>query len=145
MKNNRGQAIVEITLIAPLILMCLYVAMDLGMAFFAAQGVQNAVRDVARIGSVISPFNGTTLKSDLDSRLPSNVTLSSSSVTKLSTAPANCTHIVSATATVDYPLFWYRAVGLFGITTPNTMSITRTVQMRYQNQPATNDGAGCTG
>jgi Flp pilus assembly protein TadG len=144
MKNNRGQALVEITLIAPLMLLSLYVAMDLGMAFFAAQGVQNAVRDLARIGSASSTFNGTTLKNDLDSRLPNNVTLSSSSVTKLATSPANCTHTVRATATVAYPLFWYRMVGLFGITAPNTISITRTTQMRYQHQPATNGGAGCT-
>src|SRR5947207_8826988 len=51
--NNRGQSIVEIALITPLLLAVLYVAFDFGIAYFTAHYTQNAVREAARYGAVL--------------------------------------------------------------------------------------------
>ena len=51
--NNRGQSIVEIALITPLLLAVLYVAFDFGMAYFTAHYTQNAVREAARYGAIL--------------------------------------------------------------------------------------------
>ena len=49
--KQRGQTVVEISLITPLVLMALYVPADFGVAFLTAHLVQNAVREGVRIGS----------------------------------------------------------------------------------------------
>ena len=49
--NQKGQSVVEITLIVPLLLVALYVPFDFGMTIFAGHLTQNAVRDGARIAS----------------------------------------------------------------------------------------------
>src|SRR3970282_2481870 len=51
--NRRGQSIVEITLITPLLLAALYVVMDFVCLFFSSHYTQNAVREGARIGSIL--------------------------------------------------------------------------------------------
>ena len=51
--NKRGQSIVEMALITPLLLAVLYVAFDFGIAYFTAHYTQNAVREAARYGAVL--------------------------------------------------------------------------------------------
>src|SRR5437867_4676416 len=52
--NKRGQSIVEMALITPLLLAVLYVAFDFGIAYFTAHYTQNAVREAARYGAVLA-------------------------------------------------------------------------------------------
>src|SRR5437879_9699022 len=52
--NDRVQSIVEMALITPLLLALLYVAFDFGIAYFTAHYTQNAVREAARYGAVLS-------------------------------------------------------------------------------------------
>ena len=49
--NQRGQSIVEISLITPLLLIALYIPADFGVSFFMGNLVQTAAREGARIGS----------------------------------------------------------------------------------------------
>src|SRR5258705_10680785 len=51
--NTTGQSIIEIAMTTPLLLVALYVAMDFGILFFTAHYTQNAVREAARIGSIL--------------------------------------------------------------------------------------------
>jgi Flp pilus assembly protein TadG len=51
--SNRGQSIVEIALITPLLLAVLYVAFDFGLAYFTAHYTQNAVREAARYAGIL--------------------------------------------------------------------------------------------
>ena len=49
--NQRGQSIVEISLITPLLLIALYIPADFGVSFFMGNLLQTAAREGARIGS----------------------------------------------------------------------------------------------
>ena len=49
--NQRGQSIVEISLITPLLLIAMYIPVDFGISFFMGNLTQTAAREGARIGS----------------------------------------------------------------------------------------------
>jgi Flp pilus assembly protein TadG len=147
LRSERAQSIVEISLITPLLLIALYIPFDFGVSLFAAHLTQNAVREVARIAAAQDPssFNSTTLtNNELKPRLPKIVTLSSSSITKKSTSPANCMAVVTVSATIQYRFFWYQLMRFFGATVPNTVNITRLTQMRYEYQPYNTSNTPCT-
>src|SRR5207237_10118941 len=57
-KNQRGQSLVEIALITPLLLIALYIPMDFGIGLFMAHLVQNAAREGARIGTGLQKTGG---------------------------------------------------------------------------------------
>jgi len=92
--HQKGQSIVELSLMTPLLLVALYIPFDFGVSFFAAHLTQNAVREVARIASTQAPgsFNAASLQTELtNNRLPRNVTVvGTPSITKFVTTPANC-------------------------------------------------------
>jgi Flp pilus assembly protein TadG len=141
--SRKGQSIVEIVLITPVVLIALMIPIDFAMMYSVANRTQNAVREVARIAASQSTYNDGAMEADLTARLAGyNVT--SSSVTLLKTSPASCTHIVVATANVAYPFFFYRMMKWFGANVGTNQAIVRTAQMRYEFQPATNGGAACT-
>src|SRR4026207_957921 len=50
-KSVKGQSIVEISLITPLLLVALYVPADFGIAFFMGNMLATAAREGARVGS----------------------------------------------------------------------------------------------
>ena len=73
--NRKGQSIVEIALITPLVLIALYVPADFGIAFLSAHLTQNAVREAARIGASQASFNIGTIQTEATSRMPAGLTL----------------------------------------------------------------------
>jgi Flp pilus assembly protein TadG len=140
--NSKGQSIVEIGLITPLLLAALYVPADFGMAMFTAHLTQNAVREAARIGvSTKDPFNSaaaTAIKTEATNRLPAGLTSKTVAVKYYGGGPANCNSFVEVTAQGNYQYFLYQIMRLLGATVSNTTPITRTTRMRYEFQPATN-------
>src|SRR6516165_824936 len=52
--HQKGQSIIEISLITPLLLIALYIPADFGVAFYLGNLTQNAAREGARIGSGLS-------------------------------------------------------------------------------------------
>src|SRR3954469_1243795 len=74
--NQKGQSLVEIALITPLLLVALYIPADFGISLFMGHLTQNAVREGARIGSgLAAPFGNTeasTVKTEVFDRLPDN-------------------------------------------------------------------------
>jgi Flp pilus assembly protein TadG len=131
-----GQSIVEISLITPLVLVALYIPADFGIAFYTAHLTQNAVREAARIGvSTKDPFNAGEVADEAFTRLPSR--LSSPTVTVRFFGGSNCMQNVSVTAQGSYTYFFYQMMRLLGVSVPNTTSIMRTSQMRYEFQPYT--------
>jgi Flp pilus assembly protein TadG len=139
--NRRGQSIVEITLITPIILIALYIPADFGIAFFTAHLTQNAVREAARIGSSKDPFNtaaSTAIKNDALSRMPARLTSKTVTVNYYADDPADCARFVEVIGQGNYDFFLYQIMRLLGATVPDTSQIIRTVRMRYLNQPATN-------
>jgi Flp pilus assembly protein TadG len=153
-KNQRGQSLVEIALITPLLLIALYIPMDFGIGLFMAHLTQNAVREGARIGTGLQKTGGTsapfsfssteanTVKAAVNSRMPAF--LSSKSVTVNFYDGTACMEFIEVTAQGTYSFFLYQLMRLFGATVPDTINISRTTQMRYNYQPAANT-TPCTG
>src|SRR6266508_4017755 len=63
-KREKGQSLVEIALITPLLLGALMVAVDFGIAFYMGNLVAVAARDGARIGSQLEKTGGNASDAD---------------------------------------------------------------------------------
>ena len=143
--NQKGQSLVEIALITPLLLIALYIPFDFGMTIFAGHLTQNAVRDGARIASRTRSLNNgaaTAVADQVWARLPNLLNEPSKQVTVsyYSGTPADCSEFVEVTASGTYNFTLYKFMRLFGLTAPNTLSITRTTRIRYEYQPYSNGG-----
>ena len=142
--SRKGQSVVEISLIAPLLLVALYIPADFGIAMFTAHLTQNAVREAARIGvSTKDPFNspaGNAIANEALSRIPAGlkpVTVTVSYYNGPAVTPP-CMQSVEVKAQGNYNYFIYQLMRMFGATVPNSVAITRTSRMRYEFQPVTN-------
>ena len=149
--NRKGQSIVEISLITPVLLVALYVPFDFGMSIFAGHITQNAVRDGARIASSTNALDDTLadgVADDIFANLPQLLVTPNKDVTvrRYGPDPSNpdCAQFVEIRARGTYTFTLYRLIGLLGITPPNSMQITRTTRMRYERQPDKNGGIGST-
>ena len=144
--NRKGQSIVEITLMTPLILVALYVPFDFGVTIFTGHITQNAVRDGARIASSSYPLDDTkaeNLAQQFEDNLP-DMLVSRTVTVNYYADGANCAQNVEVIAQGTYNFFLYRLIALLGFTPPDAVQITRTTRMWYGFQPATNGGSGTT-
>jgi Flp pilus assembly protein TadG len=141
--SSRGQSIVEITLITPLLMVALYVPVDFGIMIFTGHLTQNAVRDGARIAAttdLLSNALATTLATQFNANVPQRLASKQVTVNYYANGAANCAQSVEVIATGTYNFFWYRLIGLLRIAPPNSITITRTTKMRYEHQPDNNTG-----
>lgn len=147
--RQRGQAIIEVTLITPLLLIALYIPADFGIAFLMGNFTQNAAREGARIGSglplstdlIFTSTQASTVETAVSSRMPAF--LSNKKVTVTFYDGTSCMKFIEVTAQGDYNFFLYQLIRLFGGTAPTSITISRTTQMRYTYQPYANT-AYCT-
>lgn len=165
LRNERGQSIVELTLITPLLLAALYVAMDFGILFFTAQYAQNAAREAARVGSILPDcdtgvttpcvetippvkvqFNNcpqgldeAVVKEACD-RLPKLLDEPEVSVTLTGETTSTCMREVEVLVTGTYNVGLYRVMALIGLPTEKTISLTRSAAARFQGQKVTTIG-----
>ena len=150
--SQRGQSIIEIALITPLLLIALYIPADFGVAFLMGNFTQNAAREGARVGTGLQldgtapdlTFGSTqadTVKTAVSSRMPTF--LSNRKVTVTFYNGTSCMKFIEVKAEGDYNFFLYQLMRLFGGTAPNSVTISRTTQMRYTYQPYA-DTAYCT-
>ena len=146
--NERGQSIVEIALITPLILIALYIPVDFGISFLVANLTQTAAREGARIGSglqksgpstnlVFSSAEANTVKTEVLSRLPTNLT--NKTVTVTFYRGTGCMEFLEVRAQGQYNFFMYQLLRLFGGAAPDSAIISRTTQMHYKYQPYMNN------
>lgn len=152
-RGCKGQSIVEITLMTPLVLLALYVPFDFGMTIFTGHITQNAVRDGARIASHWDPLDNAradTLAQEIYTNNLPSLLISGSPATKRVTVnyyaagAANCAKIVEVVAEGTYNFSLYRMMRLLGFSVPDGIAISRTTRMRYAHQPSTNGGTGPT-
>jgi hypothetical protein len=141
--NQKGQSIIEISLITPLLLVALYVPADFGVAFFMGNLTQTAVREGARVGSglqksgkipdlIFGSAQAGVVKTEVISRLPNYLT--NKTVTVTFYTGTGCMEFIEVTAQGKYNFFLYRLMRLFGGSTPDSMTISRTTQMHYKYQ-----------
>ena len=149
--NRKGQSIVEVALITPMILVALYVPFDFGVSIYAGHLTQNVARDGARrvaTTDVLDNTKATNLATQIAANLPP--LLSSGSTTKqvtvnyYATGGATCAQSVEVIAQGTYTFFWYRLIGLLGLAPQSQLGIVRTTKMRYEFQPDTNSAACST-
>ena len=68
--KNKGQTIVEISLILPLLVVLVGAAVDWGLAFFVSHVVQNAVREGARVAVTKSSMTKASIQNVVKDRIP---------------------------------------------------------------------------
>ena len=143
-RRSKGQSIVELTLLTPLMLAALYVPADFGIAFYTAHLVQNATREAARIGSAMNPFDQTIVQNEATNRLPTGRFVASSVTANLNgNSTSTCMRRVLVTVSGTYSSFLYQLINLVvpGANVGTTISITRSTAMRFDSQPLTNSGS----
>lgn len=143
-RRSKGQSIVELTLLTPLMLAALYIPADFGIAFFNAHLVQNATREAARIGASMNPFDPAVVQNEATNRLPTGRFVASSVTANLNgSSSSTCMRRVLVTVTGTYNLFLYQLVNLVvpGANVNPVLSITRSTAMRFDSQPLTNTGS----
>jgi Flp pilus assembly protein TadG len=140
-RKEKGQSIVELSLIAPLLLIALAIPADFGIAYFTANMTQVAAREAARIGAAKTPFVASDVEDEATSRIPSTLTPNSGfpDAQLLTSGSLNCMKIVDVSITGTYNYSFYRLMGLIGIPVSSTLMINRDAQMRYEFQPVTNN------
>lgn len=143
-RKSKGQSIVELTLLTPLMLAALYIPADFGIAFFNAHLVQNATREAARIGASMNPFDQAVVQNEATNRLPTGRFVVSSVTANLNGGSSStCMRRVLVTVSGTYNLFLYQLVNLVvpGANVNPALSITRSTAMRFDSQPLTNTGS----
>ena len=155
LKNCKGQSIIEISLITPLLLVALYVPADFGIAFFVMNMAGTAARDGARLGSELVKSGGNAADPDYSTteaalvrdavvpRLPAFLTNRSVTVKFYEDTPGNCFEFVEVTVSGSYRFFFYQLLRLFGSTVNNPVTLSRTAQLPYRNQSYTHSSK-CT-
>lgn len=155
LRSKRGQSIIELTLLAPVLLVALYIPADFGISIFAAHLAQNAVREGARIGSIdpsaasnagtctlpcSSKPSGSALRETAD-RMPVSL-IPSAQITAEFANGTGCMKMVRVTVTGNYNFFLYQLMRIIGLPAPDSLPITRAAAMRYELQPVGN-GTPC--
>ena len=153
LRSAKGQSIVEIGLITPLLLVALYIPADFGIAFLTGHLAQNAVREGARIGSISAECGTAPCVSTVSSqacpginsivvevcrRLPArliNPVVTSSLTGNLGAA---CMRTVTIEVEGTYNYFLYQLTALIGLPLAgDSMAIARSAEARYELQPVT--------
>lgn len=149
-RRQRGQSVVELALVIPLLLVALMIPFDFGIALLMANLTQNAAREGARIGAELQKTGGSdpnfnytttetaTVKTAVFSRMPNRLTNRSVRVKFYEGSAPTCVEYVQVTAQGDYTFFLYQLLRLLRFNAPSSIVISRTTQMRYTYQPYDN-------
>jgi hypothetical protein len=147
---NKGQALVEFTLVFILLIIVAWIPADFGLAFYTSQIAQNAVREGARIAAadpslVATPnvtcgpplsacFGFGNIFNETAVRLPSAMLGPSTKITVDYPAPGSsaCNQLVSVKVEGEYPFFFYKILRFMGIDV-NIPTITRESIMRWEH------------
>ena len=145
--HQRGQAMVEFTLIFILLLVVAWIPADFGLAFYTGQLSLNASREGARIAAATIPFDAADAATQTCKRLSSALLSDPGSGFGASclpysnarvdvTAPAGivCNQKLTVTVTGNYNYTLYRILRYFGAPVPLSVPITRSTAMRWEHQ-----------
>jgi len=132
-KRSHGQAIIEFTLLLPLIIIIVGGLTDLGLAFYISVGVENAVREGARVAVTVSPLlaDDPTVKQVVKDRIPpaGQFALKSGYPTNTLPSSTTCEGNVTVTAEGTYNSMFLQYIGF------TNMTISRSTTMRYEGNP----------
>jgi Flp pilus assembly protein TadG len=150
--NNKGQALVEFTLVFVLLLVVAWIPADFGLAFYTGQQAQNAAREGARIAAATNPMDTSDVTTQTCKRISAALLRDPGSGFGTSCLPysqarvtvaldpdtgTNCNRLVTVTVTGNYNYFFYQILRLLKASTPPSSAIVRSTGMRWEHQ------AGC--
>ena len=145
---QKGQALVEFTLVFILLLVVAWIPADFGLAFYTGQMTLNASREGARLAAASNPVDTADVIAETCKRLspallsdpggagtscPSNSTARVSVVT----AGGTCNQTITVTVRGNYNFFFYRILRLLvgnGVVPDNFVTIVRSTAMRWEHQ-----------
>ena len=147
-KGEKGQSLVEIALITPLLLGALMVVVDFGIAFYMGNLIAVAARDGARIGSQLEKSNKTDgdfevadadiVRNRIEARIPRYLTGRQVIVTFYEddppVGPFPCSESIEVQVRGNYPFTLYRLMNFLGANVPTSVTLTRSTRMRYNYQ-----------
>ena len=128
-KKTRGQTIVEVTLIIPLLITLVGAAVDWGLVFFVSHVVQNAVRSGARLAvTKATPVSATTVKDEVRRVIPDTALFSGfrNTATIQVTCVAGTPPFLKVQTTGVFNFYFMRLMGL------STITLTRDATMKYE-------------
>ena len=133
-KKSRGQTIVEVTLIIPLLIVLVGAAVDWGLVFFVSHVVQNAVRSGARLAVTLNtPISRAAVKSEVQRLIPDTPLFSafrnSATITVTTSSPVCDPPFVTVGTTGQFSFYFMRLFGL------STTTLSRDATMRYERAP----------
>jgi Flp pilus assembly protein TadG len=151
---SAGQAMVEFIIGLILLIIVAWIPADFGLAFYTSQIAQNAAREGARIAAAdptLVPINTTcnmpacysfgNIFNETAARLPAAL-LTGASITVQYPSPAStgtCNQRVLVRVQGQYNFFFYRVLRLIGGPVPDSVTVNRTTELRWEHQP------GCVG
>jgi hypothetical protein len=150
-KRDKGQSLVEIALITPLVLGALMVAVDFGIAFYMGNLIAVAARDGVRIGSQLEKSNridaanpdfavadAAIVSNRIQTRIPRYLTGRQVVVTfyedDAGVGPPPCSESIEVQVSGNYTFTLYRLMNLLGANVPASRILTRSTRMRYNYQ-----------
>jgi Flp pilus assembly protein TadG len=144
---NKGQAVVEFTLVFILLLVVAWIPADFGLAMYTGQIAQNASREGARIaaadptlaqGTTSCPMpcaSDTTIKKLVADRLrAAMLTNTTITLTRDNVVSPACDALVRVAVNGTYNYFFYQILRMFGADVDDTVNIARETQMRWEHQ-----------
>jgi TadE-like protein len=150
-KRDKGQSLVEIALITPLVLGALMVVVDFGIAFYMGNLIAVAARDGARIGSQLEKSNkidaanpdfavgdASIVRDRIQARIPRYLTGRQVVVTfyedDAGVGPPPCSESIEVEVRGNYTFTLYRLMNFLGANVPTSRTLTRSTRMRYNYQ-----------
>ena len=129
--KTKGQTLVEVTLILPLLLVLVGAALDWGLVFFVSHVVQNAVRSGARLAVTEAPtVSATTVKNEVRRLMPDTPLFSAfrnnATISVTTSSPACSPPFVTVSTTGQFNFYFMRLIGLTSVT------LTRDITMKYE-------------
>jgi Flp pilus assembly protein TadG len=127
-KAQRGTALIEFTLVLPMLLVMTVAAVDFGRAFFVKNVVSQAAREGVRLRAVTSSADSGLVRDRvLQVANAANVTISN-----LSIAGPDPSRQVTVTVTAEFNWIFPGVFNLFGANFTNPMSLTGEAVMRNE-------------
>ena len=127
-KAQRGTALIEFTLVLPMLLVMTVAAVDFGRAFFVKNVVAQAAREGVRLRAVTSSADSALVRDRvLQVANAANVTVS-----QLAINGPDATRQVTVTVTAEFNWIFPGVFNLFGANFTNPMSLTGEAVMRNE-------------
>jgi hypothetical protein len=150
-RKQKGQSMVEISLITPILLGALMVAVDFGIAFYMGNLIAVAARDGARIGSQLEKSyrvdaanpdfdvtDAAIVSNKVQNRIPRYLTGRQVIVTfyedDAPVGPWPCSESIEVQVSGNYTFTLYRLMNFLGADVPASRTLTRSTRMRYNYQ-----------